>query len=235
MASPVTDITPTGQAATGNMLDSVVAPSGTTAVVSGFTAPGSNTVYPAGSTVTIVAPRTGTVTGSMQINPGGSYVFKPALGYVGPVPSVDVIVASSDGQSKQVPLTVSVNPIMTDASESPVIVAGSNPLQLNVLSNAVLPPGATANVTSFSLPGSSIVYPAGATPVTVVDPVSGRTAGTVVMQPNGDVILTFGVGFTGQAPAISYTVQSNDGQVSPGALAVTVLPGEGGTKEITRG
>jgi hypothetical protein len=39
------------------------------------------------------------------------------------------------------------------------------------------------------------------------------------------VTFTPAAGFTGQAPAISYTVQSSDGQVSPGALAVTVLPG----------
>ena len=81
------------------------------------------------------------------------------------------------------------------------------------------------NVTSFSLPGSSVVYPAGPAPVTVTDPVTGKTAGTVVVQPDGSVTFTPAAGFTGQVPAISYTVTSSDGQVSPGALAVTVLPG----------
>jgi hypothetical protein len=133
-------------------------------------------------------------------------------------------VASSDGQSKQVPLTVTVNPVLTDASESPTIQSGSGPLSLNVLDNAVPPPGTTVSVTSFTLPGSSTVYPAGPTPVTVTDPVTNTVAGTVVVQPNGSIIFTPATGYTGQVPAISYTVTSSDGQVSPGALAVTVLP-----------
>ena len=160
----------------------------------------------------------------MQVNPDGTYVFTPSPGYVGPVPPVTVSVASSDGQSVTVPLTVSVNQVLTDASESPTIVAGSGALKLHVLDNAVAPAGTTVNVTSFSLPGSSVVYPAGPTPVTVVDPISGKVAGTVVVQANGDVTFTPAPGFTGQSPAISYTVESSDGQVSPGALAVTVLP-----------
>jgi hypothetical protein len=172
----------------------------------------------------VVDPATGAVTGTMQVNPDGTYVFTPAPGYVGPVPPVTVSVASSDGQSVTVPLTVGVNQVLTDASESPAIVAGSGPLKLNVLDNAVAPAGTTVNVTSFSLPGSSVVYPAGPTPVTVVDPISGKVAGTVVVQANGDVTFTPAPGFTGQSPAISYTVESSDGQVSPGALAVTVLP-----------
>jgi hypothetical protein len=165
------------------------------------------------------------VTGTMQVSPDGTYVFTPAPGYVGPVPTVDVLVASSDGQSVEVPLTVGVNPVLIDASESPGIVAGSGPLTLNVLDNAVPPPGTTVNVTSFSLPGSSVVYPAGTTPVTVTDPATGKVAGTVVVEPDGDVIFTPAAGYTGQVPAITYTVESSDGQVSPGALAVTVLPG----------
>ena len=160
----------------------------------------------------------------MQVNPDGTYAFTPAPGYVGPVPPVTVSVASTDGQSVTVPLTVSVNQVLTDASESPAIVAGSGALKLNVLDNAVAPAGTTVNVTSFSLPGSSVVYPAGPTPVTVVDPVSGKVAGTVVVQANGDVTFAPAPGFTGQSPAISYTVESSDGQVIPGALAFTVLP-----------
>jgi hypothetical protein len=162
----------------------------------------------------------------MQVNPDGSYVFTPAPGYVGPVPTTTVTVASSDGQSVEVPLTVSVNPVLTDTSESPAITSGSGPLTLNVLDNTVAPPGTTVNVTSFTLPGSSIVYPTGPKPVTVTDPASGQVAGTVVVQPDGTVTFTPAPTYTGQVPAISYTVTSSDGQVSPGALAVTVVPGE---------
>ena len=224
-ATPIMDTTTPGKPATGNVLDSVTSPPGTTEAVTGFKVPGSDTVYPAGSTGPVKDPATGLVTGSMQVNPDGSYVFTPAPGYTGPVPPVAVEVASSDGQRGTVPLSVAVNPLLTDASESVTVPAGSGAVKLNVLDNTVEPAGTTANVTSFTLPGSSIVYPAGPTPVTVTDPATGKVAGTVVVQPNGDVTFTPAAGFTGQAPAISYTVQSSDGQVSPGALAVTVLPG----------
>ena len=207
------------------MLDSVTSPTGTTEAVTGFKVPGSDTVYPAGSTVPVVDPVSGTVTGTMQVNPDGSYVFNPAPGFSGPVPTVTVVAASSDGQTIEVPLTITVNPLLTDASESITVPAGSGPIKVNVLDNAVAPPGTTLNVTSFSLPGSSVVYPVGSTPVTVTDPVTGKVTGTVVVQPDGSVVFTPASGFTGQAPAISYTVQSSDGQVSPGALAITVLPG----------
>jgi large repetitive protein len=219
------DTTTPGEPATGNVLDSVISAPATTETVTGFKVPGSDTVYPAGSTVPVVDPATGLVTGTMQVNPDGSYVFTPAPGYTGPVPPVTVDVTSSDGQSVEVPLTITVNPLLTDASESITVPAGSGPIKLNLLDNTVEPAGTTANVTSFTLPGSSVVYPAGPTPVTVVDPVTGKVTGTMVVQPNGDVTFTPAPGFTGQVPAISYTVESSDGQVSPSALAITVLPG----------
>jgi hypothetical protein len=58
----------------------------------------------------------------------------------------------------------------------------------------------------------------------VIDPATGKVAGTVVMQPGGLVTFTPAPGFTGQAPTILYTVESSDGQVSPGTLTVTLAP-----------
>ena len=225
-ATPVTDTTTPGEPATGNLLDSATVPPGTTATVTGFSVPGSDTIYPAGSTVPVVDPVTGTVTGTMQVNPDGSYVFTPAPGFTGPVPTVEALVSSSDGQSAQVPLTITVNPVLTDASESRTVPAGSGPVVVDLLSNAVPPPGTTVNVTSFTLPGSSIVYTPGPTSVPVVDPVTGKLTGTIAVLPDGTATFLPAAGFTGQAPAISYTVTSSDGQVSPSALAITVLPGE---------
>ena len=218
------DTTTPGEPATGSLLTDAQLPEGTTATVTGFSVPGSDTIYPAGSTVPVVDPATGTVAGTVSVKPDGSYVFDPAPGYTGPVPTITATVASSDGQSVRVPLSITVNPVLTDASESSTIVAGSGPLTLNVLDNTVAPPGTTVSVTSFSLPGSSVVYPAGTAPVTVTDPATGRVAGTVVVQPNGTTTFTPAAGYTGQVPAVSYTVTSSDGQVSPGALAVTILP-----------
>jgi hypothetical protein len=71
------------------------------------------------------------------------------------------------------------------------------------------------------------VYTPGPTPVTVTDPITGKVTGTIVMLPDGTTTFTPAPGFTGPVPAISYTVTSSDGQVSPSALDITVLPGEG--------
>jgi hypothetical protein len=225
-ATPVTDTTSAGVPATGSVLDTVSVPPGTTATVTGFSVPGSDTIYPAGSTVPVVDPVTGTVAGTMQVNPDGSYVFTPAPGFTGPVPTVDALVSSSDGQSVQVPLTITVNPVLTDASETRTVPAGSGPVVVDLLANTVPPPGTTVSVTSFTLPGSSIVYTPGPTPVPVVDPTTGKVTGTIAVLPDGTATFLPAAGFTGQAPAISYTVTSSDGQVSPSALAITVLPGE---------
>lgn len=209
------------------MLNTATVPAGTTAIVTGFSVPGSNTIYPAGSTVSLTDPATGTVTGTIVVNPGGSYVFTPALNFVGPAPTVTVSVSSSDGQSVQAPLTIVVNPMLLDGNESVTTPAGT-PVTVKLLSNAVIPPGTTVSVASFSIPGSGIVYTAGPNPVPVVDPISKVVVGSVVVQPDGTAIFTPtpGGGFTGQAPAIQYTVLCSDGQVSPGALSVTVLPGK---------
>jgi hypothetical protein len=128
----------------------------------------------------------------------------------------------------QVPLTITVNPVLTDASETVAIPAGSGPLTLNLLDNTVPPPGTTVSITSFTLPGSSVVYTPGPTPVAVTDPVTGKVAGTIAVLPDGTATFAPASGFTGPVPAISYTVTSSDGQVSPGALDITVLPGEDG-------
>jgi hypothetical protein len=225
---PVTDSGTPGEPITGNLLENagVKVPPGTNATVTGFTLPGSDKVYPAGTPVPVVDPLTGTVTGTIEVKPDGSYVFSPAPGFTGAVPLVNAIVSSSDGQTVKVPMSLTVNPVLTDASESRTVVAGSGPLTLNVLDNTVPPPGTTVNVTSFSLPGSSVVYPAGPTPITVTDPATGKGAGTVVVQPDGTTTFTPAAGYTGQVPAISYTVTSSDGQVSPSALAITILPGK---------
>jgi hypothetical protein len=48
----------------------------------------------------------------------------------------------------------------------------------------------------------------------------------VVVQANGSVVFTPAPGFTGQVPAITYTVESSDGQTSPGTVAIDIVPGD---------
>ena len=116
--------------------------------------------------------------------------------------------------------------MIADGNEARNITQGSGPLTLNLLENASPPNGTTASITSFTLPGSSVVYPAGPTPVTVTDPVSNTTTGTIVVLANGTTTFTPAPRFSGTVPLVSYTVASSDGQTDPSVLSITVTPGE---------
>lgn len=225
-ASPVSDITTPGVPATGDMLDSVVAPPGTVARISGFKVPGSSApVTPGSAPVPVADPVTGTVTGTLAMQPDGKYTFMPAPAFSGPVPPVMVTVTSSDGQIKDVPLTITVNPLLRDNTEDRTVPVGTPSVVFNLLDNAAPPPGTTVSVTSFRLPGSTTAHPVGPTPVPVVDPVSGKSAGSVVVLRDGTATFTLAPGFTGPAPPVTYEVLSTDGQTSPGSFTVTVQPG----------
>lgn len=226
LSEPVNVTTTPGKPVSGNMLDKVTTPPGTTESVIAFKVPGSDTsVKPGSSPVPVVDPTTGTVTGTLAIKPDGAFTFTPAPGFTGLVPPVMVTVTSSDGQAKDVPLTVTVDPLLRDGNENPTTTAGAPPVRINVLDNAKLPAGTTVSVASFTLPGSATVYPAGPSPVTVKDPVSGQVTGTVALLPNGAATFTPAAGFTGQAPAITYTAACSDGQTSPSVLSVLLQPG----------
>ncbi len=216
-----------GVPASGNLLTGTTVPPGATLTVTGITLPGSNTPNTPGTgPVAVVDPATGAVTGTLDVKADGSFTFLPAPGYTGPVPTVTITVSSSDGQSKTVPLSLVVAPLLLDASKSRTLAAGSGPLTLNVLSGAVAPPGTSVSVTGFSLAGSGVVYPAGSASVTVLDPITNAATGTVVVKSDGTVTFSPAAGFAGQVPAITYTTASSDGQVNPSAVSLTVLPGE---------
>ena len=224
IAAPVTDSTPPGVPATGNVLAGVTAPPGTTASVASITLPGSSTPVQPGVPRTVIDPTTGATAGTITVLPDGSYTFVPAPSYTGAVPPVTVTVASSDGQSKEVPLSITVSAPLTDGSDSGTVAPGTT-LTLNVLDNAVAPAGTNIGIASFTLPGSTTVYTPGPKPVTVTNPATGATAGTVVVQPDGTITFTPAKGYTGQVPPITYTVASSDGQTTVSALSLTVQSG----------
>ena len=114
-------------------------------------------------------------------------------------------------------------PLLTDAPNTAVTAAGKTATG-NVLDNASIPPGSMANVTGFAVAGSSTVYAPG-TPVTVTDPTTGKTTGTLVVQPDGSYTFT-PAGYTGSVPTINTNIRSSDGQTVTSGLTITVLPCE---------
>jgi hypothetical protein len=101
------------------------------------------------------------------------------------------------------------------------------PLKANLLDNAVLPPGTNASIKSFTVAGSPTVYTPGPANITLVNPTTGATAGTLQVLPNGDVTFTPAPGYVGPVPTVVYVVASTDGQTDPSALNIDVVAGEG--------
>ena len=222
----VTVSTPPGKAVTGNFLSGVTAPPGATAAVTAVQVPGSAApVQPGSDPVSVTDPTTGTVTGTLDVKANGTYTFVPSSGYIGPVPPVTLTVSSSDSQSKTALLSITVNALLRDGNESPVVPANGAPLVIDLLANALPPAGTTVRISSFTLPGSTTVYPAGSGLVNVADPTTQQPAGAVSVLANGTATFTPAAGFAGQAPAITYTVTGSDGQTSPGALCAIVPSG----------
>jgi hypothetical protein len=179
---------------------------GATVILSGFKVPGSNTLIKPGSgPVPVVDPATGTVTGTVDIRSGGTYTFTPAPGFTGAVPPIMRTVTSSDGQSKEVPLTVYVTPPLRVGDTSVSAVNTGAPVIVNVLTSTAPPPGTSVRVTSFTLPGGS-TYPAGSMPVPVTDPLTGKFMGAVTVREDGTAVFTPAPGYSGPVPPITYVV-----------------------------
>jgi hypothetical protein len=96
----------------------------------------------------------------------------------------------------------------------------------NALDNASVPPGATVNVTGFTIEGSSQVYTPGSSPITLNDPDTGLPMGTLTMQPSGAYTFVPVAGYVGSAPAIGLYLRSSDGQTVVSALTIDVVPCE---------
>ena len=75
------------------------------------------------------------------------------------------------------------------------------PVSGNVLATANVPAGTTAQVTGFSVAGSTQVYPAGSN-VTLNDPVTGEPIGTLVLKSSGDYTFAPVPGYVGPTPAV---------------------------------
>ena len=99
-------------------------------------------------------------------------------------------------------------------------------LKGNLLDNAILPPGTSASIKSFSVAGSSTVYTPGPALITLTNPSTGVIAGTLQVLPNGNFTFIPTPGYVGPAPTVTYVVLSTDGQTDPSALNIDVVPGD---------
>lgn len=100
------------------------------------------------------------------------------------------------------------------------------PVSGNLLTNALPPPGTTTTVVAFSIAGMPTTYTPGPAAVTVTDPSTGKTAGTLVISSDGTYTFTPAAGFAGSVPTVTYTVRSSDGQTDPSQLVIDVLQSE---------
>ena len=98
----------------------------------------------------------------------------------------------------------------------------------NVLANANLPTGVTAQVTGFSIAGSTQVYPAGSN-VELTDPITGQPIGTLVIAADGSYTFDPVDGYLGPTPAVNVYSKASSGQTAVSSLTLDVLPGKPGS------
>jgi hypothetical protein len=114
--------------------------------------------------------------------------------------------------------------VYSDAPDTRVTPMGT-PVSDNVLSNANLPSGTTAQVTGFSIAGSTQIYPPGSD-VTLNDPLTGEPIGTLVLSSSGAYTFTPVPGFVGPTPAVNVYSKTSNGVTAVASLTIDVLPSE---------
>ena len=112
--------------------------------------------------------------------------------------------------------------VYSDAADTVATPMGQNATG-NVLATANLPTGVTAQVTGFSIAGSTTVYPPGST-VTLTDPVTGEPIGTLTMSANGAYTFDPVDGYIGPAPAVNVYSKASNGETAVSSLTIDVLP-----------
>ena len=114
--------------------------------------------------------------------------------------------------------------VYNDAADTATTPMGT-PVSGNVLATANIPAGTTAQVTGFSVAGTTQVYPPGSN-VTLTDPVTGAPIGTLVLQSSGAYTFDPVPGYVGPTPAINVYSKASNGVTDVSSLAIDVLPSE---------
>lgn len=107
---------------------------------------------------------------------------------------------------------------------SAATVPMGQPITGNVLVGTQIPTNAAANVTSFSVAGTSRVIPTNQGPTTLTDG-SGKAVGTLALKSDGSYTFLPAHDFLGPVPAINLYAESTDGQTALSSLTLDVLPG----------
>jgi hypothetical protein len=114
--------------------------------------------------------------------------------------------------------------VYNDAADTATTPMGT-PVSGNVLATANIPAGTTAQVTGFSVAGTTQVYPPGSN-VTLNDPVTGAPIGTLVLQSSGAYTFDPVPGYVGPTPAVNVYSRNSNGVTDVSSLTIDVLPGE---------
>jgi VCBS repeat-containing protein len=183
---------------------------GDTLHVTQFTVAGDNTVYNAGTQAAIAG------IGSLTLNSDGSYTFVPAANYHGVVPVVTYTVADSNGDTDTSTLTLTVNPV----NDAPVATAATASVDEDSTLHGSLAgyvsdvDGDTVTVVNFGFGGT---YSAGQT--ATLDGV-----GSLVINSDGTYTFNPAANYTGNVPAISYTVTDGNGGYGESTLTISITP-----------
>ena len=190
----------------------------TTGVVANDT-PGSATVplVPASLRLvdggTLVSTLTVPGVGTYTANPDGSITFDPVPAFTGPAPAVTYSVADANGTRVTSTYTVTVTAVTPVANPDTAGTPLGDPVTVDVLGNDT--PGAPG---AALVPGSVRLVGAGGSLVTTL----ATPAGTFTANPDGTITFTPAAGFTGPAPAVTYSVADANGTRVTSTLTVTV-------------
>jgi len=125
---------PGGQVANGNILTNDTDPTGDSQTVqsaTGLDAMGDPISIPIDGTATSIYDESGTLAGTIAINPDGTYTYVPAIGYSGEVP-VEYVVVDENGATDTATLVIEVIPFDDPATnQAPVANDDTNTTELD--------------------------------------------------------------------------------------------------------
>lgn len=184
---------------------------------------------------TSIFDASGVLAGTIILNGDGSYVYTPALNYIGKVP-INYIAKNASGAFDSANLKITVIPKSGGNTDNPIAQNDTSTTQMNfpvtsnVLSNDSDPSGNALNVTAASQ-GSTTINIGVSTTVSGIDsngnPIAN--AGSIVLNANGTYTYTPANGFIGTVNPINYTIKDSYGGSDNANIYISVYPLSGNT------